>query len=29
MCKKTIDRNAFVESITWFPGGEGRLQLIV
>jgi hypothetical protein len=24
VCKKTIDRLRAVESITWFPGGEGK-----
>ena len=23
VCQRTIDRPAYVESITWFPGGEG------
>lgn len=27
MCKKTIDRRRTVQSITWFPGGEGQSPL--
>ncbi|KAF8888546.1 hypothetical protein BD779DRAFT_1439978 [Infundibulicybe gibba] len=27
VCKKTIDRRAFVESITWFPGGEAFISV--
>lgn len=29
VCKKTIDRHASVESLTWFPGGEGGFSLII